>query len=143
MTLKRKRDWIWWLLLWSHVTVMIMAGLAVLAAFQSPPTDERPDGFAGIAAPIIALCVALMLALERTNWCARQGRRMRGLFIAIGGAAGALLWLADEAGTHATDWQFWMGFGWVWLLMGAFTFGMIIVALIVTTSHDEAEIEDH
>ena len=109
----------------AHLVVIVVGINFAVAPWQSEPTTENPDGFAGEYAAWMALCVGLMLALNSTNLGGRLGRWMRGLLIAIGSTLGALFWMASEAATPVTDPQFWRIIGLIWAL------ALLLVAFVL------------
>ena len=82
-----------------HWVMLAMAGIAIFTAVFTPATEEDPAGFAGISAPIVALCTATIALTHAVNGGVRIGRT-KGILIALGSVISAYLWMADAADAH-------------------------------------------
>ncbi len=138
--LRRLGSWLW---LWLHVTVGVMALAAFVATLREPPTEENPAGVAGIYAPFIAFCAAIMLLFDYWKLGDGRYRLARRIFIAVATAVSTLMWLADAVKMHPTNAKLWGDFGVVWAIVGVgVAFLMLIVALVLRQDHDDREVRD-
>ena len=99
------------LLLFAHLAVAIFMVLAFLTAVISTPTERQPSGEAGLYAPVMAIGVGTLLLLNRTRFGGSRGKLIRELMVIAGSMGSAVLWLADAAETHVTNWKLWSDFG--------------------------------
>ena len=82
-----------------HWVMLATAGIAIITAVLTPSTDEYPAGFAGVSAPIVALCTATVALIHAVNGGVRIGRT-KGIFLVLGSVTSAYLWMADAADAH-------------------------------------------
>ena len=138
--LRRLGSWLW---LWLHGTVVLMVLAAIVATVQTPATEEDPAGVAGIYAPLIAFCAAIMLLFDYWKLGDGRYRLARRIFIAVATAVSTLLWLADSVETHPTNAKLWGDLGVVWAFGGVIAaFLMLIGALVLWQPHNDREVGD-
>ena len=112
-----------------HLAPVIMALVTAVAALNLPFTEGQPTKDAGIYAPLMALCAALMLLLNSLDANGPKWRQVtRNSFAAIFSAVSAYFWIAGAIERHPLDRDVWYGFGLVWGLVVAFA---LLAALII------------
>ena len=84
---------------WLHWVMVLMAGIAILVTVFTASTEEDPAGFAGVSAPIVALCTATVALTHAVNGGVRIGRT-KGIIIGVGSVISAYLWMVDAADVH-------------------------------------------
>ena len=84
-----------------YAMLLLIGAVAVAEPLRTPATAEDPTGGAGLFAPVIAMCVALMFLTQATHdQRSSLIRRLVSSATAIGSYIAAYYWLADEAGMH-------------------------------------------
>ena len=83
-----------------HWVMLAMAVIAIFTTVVTPSTDQNPAGFAGVCAPIVALCTATVALTHAAFGGGVQIGRTKGILIAIGSVVSAYLWMVDAADAH-------------------------------------------
>ncbi len=89
-----------WGVVFLHYLIFSVAVAALIGAFATAATDDQPSGDAGIAAPMIAFCVALLLLLETFGLGGDGWHKTRGIAIVFFSASSAWFWIATSVETH-------------------------------------------
>ena len=84
-------------------TMVIAAVFFFIFALITPSTDQDPAGIAGLCAPIVALCTALMALAQASNSGEVPIRPKPGIYIGFGMVISAYLWIADAGDNHPLD----------------------------------------
>lgn len=83
-----------------HWVVLVMAVIAIVVTVFTPATEQDPAGFAGISAPIVALCTATVALTQAVFGGGLQIGRTKGIIVGVGSVLSAYLWMADAADSH-------------------------------------------
>ncbi len=108
-----------------------------------PVTQEDPTGGAGISAPIIALCTAAVLLSQALGSGGMRLRPTPSIFVGIGSAASAYMWIAAEARVHPFDPQLPLILGILLLLAAIATIAVPFLALSVRQQPSNQDPEEH